>query len=197
MLKIYEVEDFKFFIDEACVDYATRRAGNPHYVGSEINETYPKSIDRIAQAKIGSGHDCFLKGVIVYIDIWASKVFREQLLRYNHLDVVSSSSLMHNVERWIKVDRCWEEVDKDIREFYNEWAYSKDTIEKVNNLPMGFKYPISVVTNYLQLKTIYTQRKAHKLFAWKSFCSALVKLPNHEWITGKDVVVNNWIKKED
>jgi hypothetical protein len=42
---------------------------------------------------------------------------------------------------------------------------------------MGFELWMGISTNYLQLKTIYNQRKAHKLEDWKYFCNWIESLP--------------------
>ena len=43
-----------------------------------------------------------------------------------------------------------------------------------------------IVTNYLQLKTIYNQRKNHRLPEWRLFCDWIKTLPYSEWITGNE-----------
>jgi hypothetical protein len=48
---------------------------------------------------------------------------------------------------------------------------------------MGFELWMGISTNYLQLKTIYNQRKHHKLEDWKIFCNWIESLPMNELIT--------------
>ncbi|MGL5714060.1 MAG: hypothetical protein ACRCX2_13645 [Paraclostridium sp.] len=45
------------------------------------------------------------------------------------------------------------------------------------NLPQGQNKWMSVTTNYLQLKTMYQQRRGHKLDAWQEFCDWIESLP--------------------
>ena len=54
----------------------------------------------------------------------------------------------------------------------------------IYNIPSGFEYTAGMVTNYRQLKTIYTQRKNHRLQEWRDFCKWIETLPHSEWITG-------------
>jgi hypothetical protein len=42
-----------------------------------------------------------------------------------------------------------------------------------------------MTTNYRQLKTIYSQRKTHRLPEWKEFCAWIETLPYSELITGE------------
>jgi len=48
----------------------------------------------------------------------------------------------------------------------------------ISNCPCGLEMEMEIVTNYLQLKTIYSQRKHHKLKEdWGSFCDWIKGLP--------------------
>lgn len=48
----------------------------------------------------------------------------------------------------------------------------------ISNCPMGFEMTMRVTTSYLQLKTIYLQRKNHKLKEdWQAFCNWCESLP--------------------
>ena len=44
---------------------------------------------------------------------------------------------------------------------------------------------MAFTTNYLQLKTIYQQRKNHRLEEWDTFCEFIKWLPRDELITGE------------
>jgi hypothetical protein len=160
-----EEAKLSIYMDKTCIEHSAKRAGNAHSL--IISDSIPKSIDKLAQATAGSGHDCFLKGIVVYIDWSINKIIREQLLRYNFINVISSCSLMH----------CFEKYKKE--------GLIPPLIETVDDLPMGFAYPVSFQTNYLQLKTIYKQRRTHKREEWQTFCRELEGLPNSLWITGK------------
>lgn len=56
----------------------------------------------------------------------------------------------------------------------------------ISNTPLGFNLKARITTNYLQLKTIYNQRKNHKLPEWKQFCSWVEELPyTNKFFTSK------------
>jgi hypothetical protein len=55
----------------------------------------------------------------------------------------------------------------------------------VSNLPSGYMKWMGISTNYLQLKTIYNQRRHHKLTEWQEFCDFIETLPMGNLITGK------------
>jgi hypothetical protein len=52
------------------------------------------------------------------------------------------------------------------------------------NIPVCFKLTAGMTTNYQQLKTIYQQRKTHRLPEWKAFCKWIETLPHADFITG-------------
>lgn len=158
---------------------------------------------RLAKAKQGSGHDCFLKGIIVQFDLRFSLYFTKQLQRYHFIDFVSSQSTMHTLTKNSNIiDNTNKYVDMDIIEkinnyimWYNKFddikddngvivingnVYDKYTLfmKIVSNLPSGFEYWARMTTNYLQLKTIHHQRKHHKLEEdWGRFCAWIKQLP--------------------
>lgn len=47
----------------------------------------------------------------------------------------------------------------------------------MSNLPSGYRKTMRITTNYLQLKSIYYQRKGHKLLEWEDFCNRIENLP--------------------
>ena len=56
----------------------------------------------------------------------------------------------------------------------------------VATLPCGFCLGATMTTNYQQLKTMYYQRRTHKLEEWKIFCTWCESLPGFiEFITTK------------
>lgn len=165
LVAINEEAKLHIYMDIDCIEHSAKRAGNAHSL--TVSKTIPKGINRLATATTGSGHDCFLKGIVVYVDWTINKIVREQLLRYNFIDVISSCSLMH----------CFEK--------YREAGLIPANIETVEDIPLGFEYPLSFKTNYLQLKTIYKQRRTHQRREWREFCKLLETLPTSVWITGK------------
>ena len=66
----------------------------------------------------------------------------------------------------------------------SEVCIKKQMFESVmTNLPSGYIKWMGISTNYLQLKTIYKQRKTHKLQEWKDFCAWIETLPMSQLIT--------------
>ena len=58
--------------------------------------------------------------------------------------------------------------------------------EIVASLPCGFCLGASMTTNYQQLKTIYFQRRFHKLKEWHIFCDMILSLPHFKEIVLKE-----------
>jgi hypothetical protein len=54
-----------------------------------------------------------------------------------------------------------------------------------SNLPSGYEMWMTISTSYLQLKTMYLQRKGHKLKEdWGAFCEWVLGLPSFKELTG-------------
>ena len=138
----------------------------------------------LGQAKPGSGHDCFLKGILVVFDLtWTVKASVE-LQRYHFIDFVSSQSTMHRISKfdldgqYIKyVDPRIIEIMKEKQVEYNENPTPEKYLELLYSNPCGFQLTAEMTTNYLQLKTIYNQRKNHRLPEWVVFCNWCETLP--------------------
>ena len=163
-----------------------------------INKKYPKSIDKLATCKAGSGHDTALKGIIVQFNLTLSLKAWLQAERYNWLDFVSSCSTMHCITKMDIRSQCNKYVWKTTIDQLEGAVKHYNSIEDKNseeakemflniiyNIPSGFELTARMTTNYLQLKTIYTQRRYHKLPCWQMFCDWIEELPYSEWITGK------------
>lgn len=189
MVKISNVEVFGLV-------KSTYVSGYPMKIDIDEEEELINAFDRIgklARAKSGSGHDNALKGIVVQFDIKYPQYFSMQLQRYGHIDIVSSQSKMHRITKMNIKESCnkyvTDEVISIIEKYKMEYLLDP-TYERfmkiVSNLPMGFEMTMGISTNYLQLKTIYQQRKNHKLKEdWGEFCKAIEELPHSEWITGK------------
>ena len=59
----------------------------------------------------------------------------------------------------------------------------------ISNCPLGLELTMRCTTNYLQLRTIYHQRKHHKLKEdWGAYCTWIESLPySKEFITIENV----------
>jgi len=163
---------------------------------NSLNSELTPGIKNLALSNLGEGHDQFLTGIIVQFDLtFTNKVWIEAE-RYNFLNFVSSQSTMHKISKfdfdksYIKyVDEKIIERMKELKEEYNNETNEEKKKELYLKLlysnPAGFKITAGITTNYRQLKTIYKQRKNHKLPEWRIFCKWLESLPESEFITGK------------
>lgn len=147
---------------------------------------------KLAKAKNGSGHDCALKGIHLNMVIEAKEKFWKQWERYHFQDTISSSSSMHKIlqqdlDEVLPDSIYWEtkkRLEMDIKYLKANWGIlteeeRKQRFESItDNLPMGYLYIKNVELNALQLKTMISQRKNHKLTAWHEFIEKT--LENHE-----------------
>lgn len=146
---------------------------------------------KLGNTKSGEGHDNFLNGIVVQFDMYAPLYMWKQIQRYHFLDFISSQSTMHKLAKFDIKSQCVSDVDDTILrryqcmlDFYNAnlSEFSSEEREKrwrqlVASLPCGFVLGATMTTNYRQLKTIYNQRKNHKLKEWHEFCRWCESLP--------------------
>lgn len=160
-----------------------------------------KGIKALAQSGRGEGHDQWLTGVIVQFDFTFSNKGWVEAERYHFFDFVSSQSTMHRITKFALDNTYNEYVDSEIVQImkrkvreYNALVESgapedekkQKYLEVLYNNPSGFRLTARMTTNYRQLKTVYAQRKNHRLPEWRTFCSWLETLPHSELITGRD-----------
>lgn len=146
---------------------------------------------KLSAAPIGSGHDQFLTSIIVQFDLTFPIKAWTELQRYHFIDFCSSMSTMHRITK-MNIDECCNEyVDERIKAIlnllinkYNTEPTNENFYKVIYNIPSGFEYTARLTTNYRQLKTIYHQRKTHRLPDWQIFCNWIEELPYSEWITG-------------
>lgn len=145
----------------------------------------------LANCETGTGHDQFLTGIIVQFDLKFTIKAWTEAERYNFLDFVSSQSTMHRITKFDVSNQCIKYVRKKAIENLEECIadYKADPtpekyLEVVYNAPVGLQLTARMTTNYRQLKTIYQQRKNHRLPEWKDFCKWIESLPHSEFITG-------------
>lgn len=168
-----------------------------------LNSDITKTILGLGNAKQGSGHDNFLKGIIVQFDLTMTCKMSVELERYHFIDFVSSQSTMHKITKfdldkaYIKyVDKRVVNIMKEKIADYNEWEKHKHiwiddgTYERYKEImsekyleilytnPCGFQLTARMTTNYQQLKTMYNQRRTHKLPEWQEFCDWCETLPH-------------------
>ena len=152
---------------------------------------------RLANATPGSGHDNYLQGIHVAFTMDITVKALVEAERYHFLEIVSSTSTMHRItsfdlnECYCKyVDPRMISVMNELVCEYNEMApddprRDEQYLKILYSNPCGFTYTIRFTTNYRQLKTIYNQRRNHRLPEWREFCRWIEGLPYSEFITGK------------
>ena len=187
------------------LDYAVKCSKYPMSTDIETcNSDITPTVMKLGMAEAGTGHNNFLKGIIVEFDLTMSPKMSVELERYHFIDFISSCSTMHKITKFDLDDsylkwvdgRCIAVVKELVRE-YNDLSpedkasdYGKELYLRIlYSNPAGFKLSAGMVTNYLQLKTIYQQRHNHRLPEWRAFCRWLETLPYSEWITGKDSTI--------
>lgn len=167
----------------------------------------------LASSPKGEGHDNFLCGIIVQFDLTFTVKAWTEAERYHFFDIVSSQSTMHRISKFDLDEQYIGYVDeriiaimKEKVESYNELERKAQKAKKEKSLsevwikdaeedlktryleilysnPCGFRLTAAMTTNYRQLKTIYSQRRFHRLPEWREFCEWVDSLPHSELIT--------------
>lgn len=157
----------------------------------QLNTSVTPGIISLAQAEKGSGHDNWLNGIRVAFDITLTNKCWVEMERYHFVDFVSSQSTMHKITKF-DLDKAYcEYVDprmidimkEKVRE-YNENPSAENYLRVLYSNPCGMQLTARLTTNYRQLKTIYSQRKNHRLPEWREFCKFIESLPHSYLIVG-------------
>lgn len=179
-VKIYDLKESVI----ACRN--AMRITPPEYTDEEFEASLPRAI-KLANTPQGSAHGNFLCGIRVAFDIKYPAYFSTELQRYHFNDIVCSSSKMHRLVK-MDMDACFNEYVtnkskeqmKELIGMYNVNPTYENFMFVLSNCPLGIELFMRCTTNYLQLKTIYHQRKNHKLKDdWvEGFCEDFIeKLP--------------------
>ena len=183
--------------DGNLVDIETGRVMSPltssfedawHDFGN-VFRTY-KNACNLGNTGLGEGHSNFLKGIVVHFELKMSVKQSVEAERYHWFEFVSSQSTMHRITKF-NLDDSYDSytdprVIEIIRELVNKYNSLEDkNTEEAKELyltllhtnPCGFEMWAGMVTNYAQLKTIYYQRKNHRLPEWREFCKWCETLP--------------------
>ena len=181
------------------LEKSIKASGNPMRTEIDNGEIGEKDIGRaikLGNTRNGEGHDNFLKGILVQMDLTAPLYFWKQAQRYHWFDFVSSQSTMHCLLKFDVSNQCVKETNKEIltiiQTLVNEYKVLPDDDpdkkekwrELVASLPSGFCLTATMTTNYQQLKTMYLQRRYHKLKEWQEFCKWCDSLPRFIEFTG-------------
>lgn len=202
-----QVYGFDESVKGAKYSYAT----DTDKVTSEVTKTTLS----LANSKAGSGHDQFMTGIIVQFDLTFSNKAWVEAERYTFLNFISSQSTMHRItkfnlddvylpyvdHRMIEIMKekvaAYNALQKEMTDLKNAGKDVQELSEKLNEMyleilysnPAGFRLTAKMTTNYRALKTIYHQRKDHKLPEWRAFCEWVKTLPHAEFITGEQIAL--------
>ncbi len=185
------------------LDRSYKASGNPMRTKFDTEEVSEKDIlraNKLGGCRNGLGHDNFLKGIIVQLDLTAPLYFWKQAQRYHWFDFVSSQSTMHCLLKFDVESQCVKETNKEILTIMKRLIEEYNVLpltdinrvakwrELVASLPCGFCLGATMTTNYQQLKTMYIQRKNHKLKEWHEFCAWCESLPHFLELTNADKI---------
>lgn len=212
-----KLENYKDIISDAYVyglDEAIKASKYPMAV--DVNKCTNEITDRtrsLGNVDMGTGHDNYLKGIVVQYDWKFTPKLSVEFERYHFLDFISSQSTMHKITKfdlnkvYIKyVDqRCIDVIREKVAD-YNFVLENKDNLFIVNESrlcnahfetktqvvewlkemyleilysnPCGMYLTARMTTNYQQFKTIYNQRRNHRLPEWQVFCDWIETLPH-------------------
>lgn len=173
-VKVYGLED------------SIKASKYPMAVDTEnCNADMTDRVKNLAQCETGTGHDQFLTGIIVQFDLTFTIKAWVEAERYHFLDFVSSQSTMHRITKLDPGKQCHEYVRQEIVDIlraliacYNTCPTPENYLRVLYNVPTGFRLTARMTTNYRQLKTIYQQRKNHRLPEWRQFCKWIETLPH-------------------
>lgn len=157
------------------------------------NDSITDTVISLCSSKKGEGHDQMLSGIIVNFDLTFTNKAWIEIERYKFITFVSSQSTMHRITKFDLHNQYNQYVDPRIIDImidkidkYNSMAefncppevLAKAYLEILYSNPAGFELTARLTTNYRQLKTIYSQRKNHKLPEWREFCKWIESLPD-------------------
>ena len=177
------------------IEYSFKASKYPMSVDvNSLNGEYTDTIQRLGRSRKGEGHDNFLCGIVVQFDLTFTVKAWTEAERYHFFEIVSSQSTMHRITKFDLDEAYIEYVDERIVDIMKEKvadynACEDDELRKQKYLeilysnPCGMKLTARITTNYRQLKTIYAQRRTHRLPEWQAFCKWIEKLPYANLIT--------------
>ena len=157
----------------------------------DFNKSLERAI-KLAKCPTSSGECNFLSGIRVAYDIKYPQYISPELQRYHFNDIVTSQSKMHKLVKMDLHKCCNKYVTEETINNLNKYiqAYNDSLtaplpdvqyhnwMTVISNCPLGLELTMRCTTNYLQLRTIYNQRKNHKLKEdWGAFCEWIKSLP--------------------
>ena len=157
-------------------------------------QNHLKRATNLAKTGMGEGHNQFLTGIRVAFDLTFPNKAWIELERYRFLEFVSSQSTMHRIAQFDLKHQYNEYVDKriiaimeELKETYNSTKDKEDYLALLYSNPCGFEITARITTNYRALKTVYAQRKNHRLPEWRAFCKWIESLPYFKELILEDI----------
>lgn len=149
-------------------------------------------------SKAGKAHDKYLRQILISVDIIAPLKWWDEANTY-HFFETNSTSAMHTLGKreLTPEDFSFEDLDSDLKRHYllilNEsrkrWIDtgkkkpSREWRQMIMLMAAGFNYRRTFTSNYSQLKSMYFDRKNHRLSEWREFAKWVKTLPYQELIT--------------
>ena len=190
-LKVYELEE------------SIKASKYPMAVDIDaLNSEVTKTVLALGNAPEGSGHSTWLNRIRVAFDLTFTNKAWVEAERYHWFDFVSSQSTMHRICK-LDIRKCcnkyvWESTIEKLEEKVDIYNSLEDKgseeakelyLEILYNVPSGFELTARITTNYQQLKTIYTQRRNHRLPEWREFCGYMREnLPMFKELCLKNII---------
>lgn len=138
----------------------------------------------LGHAPIGHGDDKFLRQIHVDFDLLAPRYFWQEFDTYGVFTSKNSQSTMHRGKSLDYKRLANDHVDprilgifEDIVGDYNENPTEENMLAVKANMPEGIRLTAGISTNYAQMKTMYYQRRTHRLPEWREFCDWIKTLP--------------------
>ena len=157
---------------------------NKRNVNLERALRHYRRVNSLSSSGLASGHNQYETGIRVAFDLTFTNKAWVELERYRFVEFVSSQSTMHRIARFDLKSQYNEYVDEriiaimeELKDKYNESQDKEDYLRLLYSNPAGFELTARLTTNYRALKTVYAQRKNHRLPEWREFCKEIEKLP--------------------
>ena len=188
-----QIDDIISNVQVYGLEESIKRSKYPMSTDTSTCTTEPtKTTYSLGRASVGSGHDNWLNGVIVQFDLTFTNKAWVEAERYHFLDFVSSQSTMHRITKF-NLDKAYIEytdprmieIMQQLVDQYNADPTPDNYLKVLYSNPAGFKLTAGMTTNYRQLKTIYYQRKNHRLPEWRVFTEWIESLPSF-----KELILN-------
>ena len=188
-----QIDDIISNVQVYGLEESIKRSKYPMSTDTSTCTTEPtKTTYSLGRASVGSGHDNWLNGVIVQFDLTFTNKAWVEAERYHFLDFVSSQSTMHRITKF-NLDKAYieytdpriVEIMQQLVDQYNANPTPDNYLRVLYSNPAGFQITAGMTTNYRQLKTIYYQRKNHRLPEWRVFTEWIESLPSF-----KELILN-------